>query len=287
MDAKRFDSVAKLFAGRRSRRQVLAQAGTGLAAGALAATGLAAPTRAQDATPAAAEEGEKVMYLFLQAFQSGSVAPKEGAEGRYTLTLEQGLGQTIYFSDRPERVVGASPTPQFLEGLGFPDDNPPNAALVVETADGQTEIAVVELFSPAYDEATRTATYEVAVLEEWEASLEMGFHQTPADLAAFGDRFGAAHLFIDDCADEEIACYLNEGVSGSGSTEYVGSLGVQGFCYNYLRCEPCTPGGHVKSDACMSFRHWRDACSASFSQCAGGNCRPNQYGNTSWTNGCA
>ena len=75
--------------------------------------------------------------LFIQSFQSGSVVPKDGAEGRYTLTLEQGLGHTIYFSDRPDRIVGAPRPPQFLEGLGFPDDNPPNAALVVETADGQ------------------------------------------------------------------------------------------------------------------------------------------------------
>ena len=44
------------------------------------------------------------------AFQSGTVAPKDGPEGRYTVTLEHGLGQTIYFSDRPDRIVGAAPT---------------------------------------------------------------------------------------------------------------------------------------------------------------------------------
>ncbi len=143
---------------------------------------------------------------------------------------------------------------------------------------------MVELFSPAYDAETRTATYEVAVLEEWEESLEVGFHQTPADLAAFGDRFGAAHLFIDDCANEEIACYLPAETSGTGYVEYVGTFGVQGFCYNFLRCEPCEPGYHVKSDTCMSFRHWQNACSASFAQCAGGKCRPNAY--PFWTSGC-
>ncbi len=47
--------------------------------------------------------------LFVQSFQSGSIAPVDGAEGRYTVTLEQGLGQTIYFSDRPERIVGTEP----------------------------------------------------------------------------------------------------------------------------------------------------------------------------------
>ncbi len=123
-----------------------------------------------------------------------------------------------------------------MEGLGFPDDNPPNAALVVETADGETEIAVVELFSPAYDEATHTATYEVAVLEEWETELGVGLTQTPADLAAFGDRFGAAHLFIDDCADQLLICYTDpcNGVN-------VGSLGVHGMCWSWddWTCHPC------------------------------------------------
>ena len=60
---------------------------------------------------------------------------------------------------------------------------------------------MVELFNPAYDEATHTATYEVAVLEEWEDELGVGFTETPADLAALGRAFGAAHLFIDDCPE--------------------------------------------------------------------------------------
>ncbi len=141
MNATRLDMISKLFATRRSRRQALAQAGAGLAA-AVGAAGLAhrAATAAQDeaATPSAAAsaENEGPVFLFLQAFQAGSVAAKEGSEGRYTLTLEQGLGHTVYFSDRPDRIVGATPTPQFLQGLGFPDDNPPNAALVVETDRG-------------------------------------------------------------------------------------------------------------------------------------------------------
>ena len=51
MDATRFDAIAKLFAARRTRRRALAQAGAGLAAGALAAAGLARPAPAQEAAP--------------------------------------------------------------------------------------------------------------------------------------------------------------------------------------------------------------------------------------------
>src|SRR4051794_39644520 len=102
MDPSPFDTIAKLFAARRvSRRTALARCGAGLAAGALAAAGLAATTRdraaAQDAPPPAGAAGEKAQYLFVQSFQSGSIAPKAGEEGTYTLTLEHGLGQTIYF----------------------------------------------------------------------------------------------------------------------------------------------------------------------------------------------
>jgi hypothetical protein len=99
LDARRFDAVSRLFAARRlSRRQALAQGGAGLAAVGLAATGLA-KVSAQDATPEAptpdAERGPTM--LFLQSFQQGSIAPKDGEPETYTLTLEQGLGRTIFF----------------------------------------------------------------------------------------------------------------------------------------------------------------------------------------------
>src|SRR5215207_830875 len=211
----RFDRIAKLFAGRRlSRREALTTSGAGLAAaslGALAAAGLSPAATAQDATPPAPDAepnaGHGPTMLFVQTYQSGSIVPTDGIDGRYTLTLEQGHGQTIYFSDRPDRIVGATDTPRFLEGLGFPADNPPNAALVVETAPGETDVAVVELFNPLYDPVSRGVTYEIEVLGNWQASLELALSEVPTDLAALAPSFGAAHLFIDDCPDEEVYCY--------------------------------------------------------------------------------
>ena len=38
------------------------------------------------------------------------------------------------------------------------------------------------------------------MLAEWEDALGVGFTEAPADLAALAPSFGAAHLFIDDCA---------------------------------------------------------------------------------------
>lgn len=243
MDADRFDRITRLFAQRRlTRRQAVM---TSVVAGMAAST-----AAAQDATPIATTAEEKTSQtLFLQAFQSGSIAPSDDAEGRYVLTLEQGLGQTIYFTDRPERVVGATPTAEFMANIGFSEADPPNAALVVEKEGGETEIAVVELIDPSYDEATRTATYEVAVLEEWERELGVGFTEAPADLAAFGAEFGAAHLFIDDCADGTVTC-----VTSSAEDEPTFTLNA-GFCYVNGCCQPCTDGSDPHT-------YWANQCQA-------------------------
>ena len=133
----RFGDIARTLQDHRlSRRSAVTKAAGGLAGGAMALTGLHAAT-AQDAeaTPEAGS-GDKAMYLFVQSFQSGSITPSTSEFGTHTVTLEQGWGQTIYFGDRPSRDVGAASTVDFLAGLGFDPDNPPNAALIVETAPG-------------------------------------------------------------------------------------------------------------------------------------------------------
>ncbi len=264
MDATRFDSITRFFASRRlSRRQALATGGAGLAAGIAGAAGLAATT-AQEATPTVLPAEEKTEFLFVQSFQSGTVAPKDGEAGTYTLILEGGLGQTIYFSDRPERIVGATSTAAFLTGLDFLDDNPPNAALVVDGAGGETEIAVVELFRPSYDEATHTATYEVEVLAEWEDELGVGLTETPTDLAAFGDSFGAAHLFIDDCPNASITCELEY---SDDDTQIVGTYAA-GACWDWENacCALCNDDQNVLDQGCYQTF---STCTAAGVSCGG------------------
>jgi hypothetical protein len=266
MHANRFDTVSRLFAGRRlSRRQALTQGGAGLAAGALAAGGLTAA--AQDATPPAAPASDHgPRTLFVQSFEQGGIAPKAGAEGTYTLTLAHGLGQTIYFSDRPERVVGATPTPDFLKALGFPPDNPPNAALVLAAGPGDEDIAVLELFNPRYDEATHTATYDVTLLEEWDRTLAMGFAERPTDLAQLHPSFGAAHLFIDDCPDSDMNCVqmANGDVPGT-----IPNADHDGYCYSWNQgaCLPCRPWYDGYSDAS---NYWSGQCNQRFAACENG-----------------
>jgi hypothetical protein len=227
----------------------------------LTAAGLARPAAAQEATPAAgAEEGAS--FLFVQTFGAGSLAPKEGAEaGVLTLTADHLPGQTLYFSDRPERIVGMVATERFLgtgggapaggtpTGAGFTPADPPNAALVAQTAEGE-DILVVELLNPRYDEAAGTLAYDVRLLADY---ANTGL----ADLAArqaddqFASSFTTAHLFIDGCGRGQ--CW-NGAVSMCVSCQCF-QMGVQGCpcvsgtrnpCYDLgMNCEinPGSPPG--------------------------------------------
>ncbi len=214
--------------------------------------------------------------LFVQSFQRGSIVPLvpsgQGKDARYTLMLEAGLGQTIYFSDRPDRLVGATPTDRFLAGLGFPADNPPNAALVVETAPGETDIAVVELFNPVFDPAGPDVTYDVAVLANWQSSLKLGFTAAPTDLATLAPSFGAAHLFIDDCPNNNVGCW-NNGIGRSvHQIGYVASGSAGQACYS-ARMGSCLPCDPWLEDPDTLNAYWSDQCNRKFSDCSG-RCAP-------------
>ena len=264
MNPNRFDRISSLFGERRLSRRAAVTKGAALAAGGAAIAGHAA---AQDATPVAEataitlpDTGDKTMFLFVQSFQSGNIAPAAGDYGTHTVTLEQGLGQTIYFADRPSREVGANPTPAFLDGLGFEADNPPNAAILMDAGDGTTDIAVVELFNPTYDEATHTATYDIAVLANWQNDLELGFQDAPSDLSNLPAEFGTAHLFIDDCSDRQIKCFNLRGSNVGKAGTFTG----QSSCWSsyWAKCMPCTPNSARSYDDFNTF--WGNMCNSAF-----------------------
>jgi hypothetical protein len=275
MEPNRFDLFSKALA-RRSRRDAIAAGITGIAA----AAGLAHGAGAQQATPEPADAAEQTtrdpMLLFVQTYQSGTITPIDGAEGRYNLSLEFGSGQTVYFADRPERTVGATETPQFLEGLGFPADNPPNAALVVHTETGETDIAVVELFSPLFDPKDRGVTYEIEVLKNWQQELDMEFTEAPTDLAALAPSFGAAHLFIDGLSDCPGEWQPMQCVSRAGEHVAAGLIDgseLGGWCQNWqspFGCYPCQPyaGPGVEYGPRYKVQYWTDVCNERFEGCA-------------------
>ena len=105
---------------RGSRRSALkALAGSVAAASAFRLPGLSGRVAAQEATPAATPvaTGSDPQFLFVQLAGEGGWAPKPGEPGVYLLTLTGVGAQTLYFSDRPDRIYGTMATDQFLDRL--------------------------------------------------------------------------------------------------------------------------------------------------------------------------
>lgn len=264
----RFDAVSRFFATRRLSRRAAISATGGIAAFGLAqAAGTAQdPTSApsNDAAPTVGD-GTDVQFLFVQTFGAGSLRSSDDGDGLMTLTADHLAGQTIYFSDRPERIVGMLPTETFLGagrrgdgpegGPGFTEANPPNAALVFAPTPGDDspgEVLVVELIDPTYDPETKTATYDTRVLDDV-TSVDMTLVQAPVAAGGVAREFGTASLFIDSCPDGTPICY-------NAADTVVGDFGSIGFRYDWgsACCRPCG-----NSDP----QYWIDRCNETFAAC--------------------
>lgn len=241
MDNARFDRLTVSLGAKLTRRRALAMGAASVAAAGLAHA--AGPAIAQDATPEA-QVTEHPAFLFVQLADSGTWEPKPGEDGVYLLTLAGTGEQTLYFSDRPDRIVGTVPTDQFLDALGFTPVEPPNAAVVVTTPDGTRDVLVVELFNPVYtrtfgDNGEEFLTYEAIVLNSYTGeALEEWVPQ--ADDDQLPSEFTDVSLFIDDCADLS-GCYKWD--EHRWNKIYMGEIpgGPYGRCYNWgeARCRPC------------------------------------------------
>jgi hypothetical protein len=251
MDSSRFDQLTTSLGTRLTRRTAMA------GAAGLTALGLAESARgvtAQDATPATGDAADeaKLTFLFVQLFDQGSWTPKPDTDGVYLLTLSGATAQTLFFSDRPARIVGTVETPKFLDGLGFTPANPPNAALVVTTPEGERDVLVIELFDPVYTEVIEdpgnvTVSYEARVLEAYHGDglTEWATEQEDDQLPA---QFSDISLFIDDCPDLT-GCY-EWGWGGPRVGDLPGGRRY-GQCWNIIgACQPDNPncGGPPASE---------------------------------------
>ena len=106
-------------------------------------------------------ETQVVEEMFVQV-ASGS----KSSDGQ--LTLSGVSPATLYFSDRPERVVGHMTNEQFVEAWSLGDDNfavdPPNAVLsFIDRGENRPEDCVVVLSNPKID--TDSVRYSYQPLE--------------------------------------------------------------------------------------------------------------------------
>jgi hypothetical protein len=263
VDSQRFDSMTRLLARHSSRRTAIAAAAAAATTPLLVAAQDGTPV-AEVATPAATPGADLTadfpVFLFVQTFTQGSWEPGEEG-GLYTLTLS-GVGSgTIAFSDRPERIVTLVPMQQFLDGLGFTPNNPPNAALVAMRAGddmSDQEVLVVELFSPAYDAASGILTYKARVLEDYGAIGLAGLapNQTDSELP---ESFAGGTLLIDDCSDGDAVCYQEL----NGEKVIVGNIGDVGCCYDWGagNCEPCNRDTSSEYYGQLCAENFPDHCS--------------------------
>ena len=184
------------------------------------------------------DSGKEVMYLFVQNAHSGSFVPVAGEENLYTLTLENVAPQTIFFSDRPERIVGQVENQPFLDGMCFTEENPPNAAIVVLDADENEDVAVVELFDPVYNAEAKTLRYRALVLQEPDHSYAEYNERHDGTMP---ESFGSAALFIDGCPARGVLCMKEDAVdilcgTAACCTCWDWGCGFQSDCCSQGRC---------------------------------------------------
>ena len=268
MDSNRFDQLTRTVSAKLSRRQALGGGLAGLFAFAL--SGRSLPALAQDATPEAASS-EHPAFLFVQLADSGTWTPKPDEEGVYLLTLSGTGEQTLFFSDRPDRIVGTMETGRFLDALGFTPVEPPNAAIVVTTPEGERDVLVVELFNPVYtrtygEDGEEFLTYEAIVLNAYQgAALEEWAPQ--ADDDQLPPEFSNVSLFIDDCADLS-GCYKWD--EYHFRQVYIGEIpgGPYGRCFDWgnWRCRPCEHDDGYYDSLCQQLPDCQ------FSDCFTDNC---------------
>jgi hypothetical protein len=196
----------------------------------------------QETPTAGGEMAADASTLFVQTAAGGTflpntmATPEVGVHGDYLLTLSGHPGQTIGFSDRPQRNFGEIDTTTFLATLGFRPENPPNAALVVSTPAGEDDVLVLELLNPTYDDDADLLIYEANILGEYagENLAPVADRQQDQELAS---EFAHASLFIDDCPDADpLDCFAG--------CSRVGNLGNRGMCWNWgaFQCQPCGGG---------------------------------------------
>ena len=126
---------------------------------------------------------------------SGSVI--EVNDTTSTLQLSNVSDKTISFSDRPNRIVTASNTTDFIGNWSVGANNfavdPPNAVLVLDNVLQRLDLSEIQLFNPEYDSEANTLKYDI--------SAE---NATSIDLP---DKFGLTTMIIDGGGLMQLTAY--------------------------------------------------------------------------------
>ena len=181
-------------------------------------------------------ENQTVTHIFIQQGTGGSFV--NDGSGNYTLTMTDVVPYTIFFADRPARDVGFAPMDKFLKGFGFGASNPPNAAIILSEENETSDMMIVELTNPQYNNITGTLTYKARQLKEY--SFESGWFldQISKVDASIPEKLGRVLLVLDDCPCHPVdsGCISN----------------CRNACWELkkFRCIPCGGCCYPKNEQC-------------------------------------
>jgi hypothetical protein len=186
-----------------------------------------------DSDSANVTDNQPVTHIFIQQGTGGSFV--NDGSGNYTLTMTDVVPYTIYFADRPARDVGLAPMDKFLKGFDFGVNNPPNAAIILTDENETSDMVIVELTNPQYDNTTGTLTYTASLLKDYSFESVWFQDQKSKVDSSIPERFGSITLVIDDCPCEQ---------------DFTGYCTVEcrNSCYKFPWCYKC--GGCCNIDKC-------------------------------------
>jgi len=134
--------------------------------------------------------------LFVHSVGAGTFEQLDG--DKYIVTLTGVDEDVIYFTDRPLHDTGKVRLARFLESLGFEIGNPPNAAIVLETENGEKTTVVVELTDPILNRDTGELIYSAVVPRDDRGEVvEVGAEEL------LPETFAKATFFIDGCGKKD------------------------------------------------------------------------------------
>jgi hypothetical protein len=188
-----------------------------------------------DSDSANVTENQTETHIFIQEASSGSFV--NDSTGNYTLTLNDVVPYTIFFADRPARDVGFAPMDKFLKGFNFGASNPPNAALILSEENETSDMVIVELTNPQYNNTTQTVIYKARQLKEY--SFESGWLQDQIGKVdpSIPEKFGRAILVIDDCPCVIVTSGCDSGCKNSCWEWKILSCKGCGGCCGHWDCD--------------------------------------------------
>jgi hypothetical protein len=148
-----------------------------------------------DETSASEQAAADGGLLFTLTSSGGTLEPVAGKDDTFTLTLTDTAPRVSSFSDRPVRSADTEPVTEFVDawpGRGF-DEDPPNAALVLDEEAADADTAVYVISDPSYDAGAGTLSYTAAHVDGNDGGGALPQHENDDPPA----KFGSAHLFVD------------------------------------------------------------------------------------------